>query len=169
MTSVASAYVPGPGGYYNPSDNSGPYSISSAGVVTLIGSGASGGSGSAVVTSAAAGGVGAPFRLPTSAASTNATRIKTGAGRVYKIRGINNAAAVRRLKFYDSVLSPPVPGTTAIFDVFILPVGAFSFDMADLGWSFTNGIGFALLQGSADSDTTAVAAGDITDLSIAYA
>jgi hypothetical protein len=86
---------------------------------------------------------------------------------VYKITGFNASASPKRIKFYNTATTP-VPGTTAVFFTRVLPVGAFSYDMMDMGWGFTTGIGYAVVAGNLDADTTALAAGDITDLEISY-
>lgn len=116
-------------------------------------------------TAAAAGGVVPLARLPSAAATTNATVAKASPGRLYKVTGYNAAGVLRRIKFYN-IATLPVPGTTPVYFSKPLPPGPFSFDQADLGWSFPAGIAFALVAGAADTDATALAAGDVTDLSI---
>lgn len=119
-------------------------------------------------------GVSSFSRLPSSAASTNAAVAKNGGGRVYKIIACNTTTTPARIKFYD-IASAPAPGTTAVKFTRPLPAAAAagglncaSYDAGDIGWSFSTGISYALTTGAADNDTTAVAAGAITDLSVEY-
>lgn len=116
------------------------------------------------VTSAA-GGISYVVRLASSGAGTNALLIKSGAGRVYKITGYNAASSVRWLHFYN-VATSPTPGTTSVFFTLPLPPGAYSFDMADIGYAFSTGIAYSITAGAADSDTTNTAAGDIIQQNI---
>lgn len=114
------------------------------------------------------GGIASTGRLASAAGSTNATNLKTTAGRVYNIQGINVAAYPVYLVLYDSAASPPVPGTTAIRKKIPLAASAaFSFDWPT-GLKFGTGIGFALTKLAADADTTALVAGDVLQLNIDY-
>lgn len=125
--------------------------------------------GNAVVNnaSAAAGGVSSTARLASSAATTNAINVKTSAGRVYQMIGRNNAAYPVYLVLYDSASNPPVPGTTTIRNKIHIPPGVFVFDFGP-GKSFATGIGFAFTKLVADSDTTAIAAGDVEAFNVEY-
>lgn len=108
-------------------------------------------------------------RLVSSAATTNATSVKTSAGDVFLVKGVNKAASTRYLKLYNKASAPTV-GTDTPFDVIELPAtAAFSISYASPGLYFSTGIAYAITGGGADSDTTALSAGDITSLSIAYA
>ena len=107
-------------------------------------------------------------RLASCAATTNATNVKTSAGRVYQLSGKNNAAYDVFLVLYDAATNPPVPGTTAIREKRVCPAGqAFVYDIP--GGVYANGIGYAFTQLVADADTTALAAGDITAFNLDYA
>lgn len=115
---------------------------------------------------ASTGGISVIGRFPTSAATTNATRVKGTAGRLYSVKGRNTAAYDVFLTVYDSAANPPVPGTTTIFTKWCIPAGsAFVFDWA-VGLEFTTGIGFAFVKNASDADTTAIAAGDIVAFSM---
>lgn len=125
-----------------------------------------------LTNSAAASGAGglaaAPSRLISAAATTNGTVVKATAGRVYKIRGYNAAAAVRYLKFSNSATI--TPGTTAVVCTFALkPSSDFDIDFGTLGLFFSTGICFCLTTGSADNDTAALTAADIVGLNIFFA
>jgi hypothetical protein len=118
--------------------------------------------------SAATGGIASTALLDSSAATTNALRVKNGAGRVYAVQGRNTAAYDVFLVLYDSTTSPPVPGTTAIRKKIPLPAGsAFALDWP-LGLTFATGIGYAFTKLTATADTTAIAAGDIISFNLDY-
>jgi hypothetical protein len=118
--------------------------------------------------SAATGGIATTARLPSSAASTNATNVKTTAGRVYSASGKNNAAYDVFLVLYDASTNPPVPGTTTIRKKIVCPAGqAFVYDWP-VGLSFATGIGYAFTKLVADADATALVAADITAFNLDY-
>lgn len=128
--------------------------------------------GTPVNGTAQTGGVAPLARLVSSAASTNATVAKASAGRVYRVFACNTTTTAVYLKFYN-VATTPVPGTTAVFLSRALPAAGAagglacqSFDVADIGWSFSTGIAFALTTGNADTDATAPVAGAVTQLSV---
>lgn len=118
--------------------------------------------------SAATGGIASTGRVAASGASTNATNLKTSAGRVYGVKGKNTAAYDVFLVLYDAATNPPVPGTTAIRCKICIPAGnAFALDWP-LGMSFANGIGYAFTKLGADADTTAIAANDVVAFNLDY-
>jgi hypothetical protein len=103
-----------------------------------------------------------PYKL-VSAASTNATSLKNGAGQIYSIVAMNINAAVRYLKLYNKASAPTV-GTDTPVQVYAIPGattgGGFSINIP-VGMEFTTGISFALTTGITDADTGAVAASEI--------
>ncbi|RWK86647.1 MAG: hypothetical protein EOR45_29935 [Mesorhizobium sp.] len=101
--------------------------------------------------------------LPSSAASTNATIAKASAGELHNVSGFNASASVKWLKVFNKA-TLPVPGTDTPFHLVPLPVGLFNVDCK--GLYFGTGIGFALTANPALLDNTAVAAADITGLSL---
>lgn len=107
-------------------------------------------------------------RLASSAASTNATNAKTAAGRVYGWQVTNKAAYDVFLVLYDSAANPPVPGTTTIRKKVCIPAGASYAQDFPNGLVFGTGIGFAFTKLGADSDTTAIASGDIVAFNLDY-
>lgn len=118
---------------------------------------------------AATGGFASVTRLLSAAASTNGTVVKASAGRLYKIRGVNAAAAVRWLKIYNKATTP-APGTdTPILTFALRASDVFDIDLDPIGYYFATGIGFGLTTGSADADTGALTAGDILGLNVIYA
>lgn len=109
-----------------------------------------------------------PFRL-ISAATNNATVVKSTAGEVWAIWAANISAAIRFLKFYDKATAPNplvdtpvfvcgVPGNTA---------GAGGSLPFPRGMAFNIGIGIVVVTGIADTDNTATAANEVA-VSIAF-
>lgn len=114
------------------------------------------------------GGLTSNSRIPSAAGTTNGTVAKASAGRLYKIRGHNAAAAVRYLKLHNS--TTVTPGTTAVTHTFALPAGqAFDIDFGLIGLYFATGICYSLTTGAADNDTGALTAGDILGLNVIFA
>lgn len=96
-----------------------------------------------------------------SAATTNATVIKGSAGTLYNIGASNTGAAVAFIKLYNKATAPTV-GTDVPVLVLAVPAnGNVDFDLGPLGHRFTTGIGMAITNLAADSDTTAVAASQV--------
>ncbi len=118
---------------------------------------------------ATAGGISTVVRLISAAATTNATVVKGSAGRLYKIRGYNAAAAVRYLKLYNKATAPTVGTDTPVATIALAPSAVFDLDMSDIGQYFATGIGFALTTGSADADTGALTAADVVGMAVWYA
>lgn len=107
-------------------------------------------------------------RLASAAATTNATLVKSSAGRLMHITGYNAATSVRYLKF-SNLTTTPVPGTSAAYLVFALaPSAPFQIDLSSKGMIFGTGIGYWLGPSSVDTDMTSVTAGDIVGLNIIY-
>lgn len=105
-------------------------------------------------------------RLPSAAASTNATSVKASLGNVFLISGYNAAATVRYLKLYDKASAPTV-GTDVPFATLALkPLDAFRFDFPSL--FMLTGIAYAMTTGAADADTGALTAADVVGLNIFY-
>lgn len=114
------------------------------------------------------GGISTTARLAAAAASTNATNVKTSAGRIYSAQGYNAAAYTVYLVLYDSASNPPVPGTTTIRKKIPIPATtAFALDWP-VGLSFATGIGYAFTKLPADADTTVLVASDILQFNLDY-
>ncbi len=118
---------------------------------------------------ATTGGIVAPFRLLSSAATTNATLVKNAPGRMVLIMGRNNAAAIRYLKFYNKNSAPTVGTDVPVLTIALDASAKFEIDLNPYGQYFTTGIAFAITGAVADNDTTAIAAADILALNIWYA
>jgi hypothetical protein len=115
------------------------------------------GSGAMTATSA--------YRLSSSASGTNGAVIKAGRGTVFNITAANASSTARYLKLYNKA-SVPAVGTDIPLWVGMLP-GQDSMQFI-VGLTFSAGIAMAITAGEEDSDSTAVAAGDIKSLNIAY-
>lgn len=100
------------------------------------------------------------------AASTNATSVKASAGRVHSIHLTSNAGGVTFFKLFNKASAPTV-GTDVPILVVRLAAGAVVNVEPPLGIQCSAGIAFCMVTGSADTDATAVTAGDI-DATITY-
>jgi hypothetical protein len=109
----------------------------------------------------------AASRIPSAAASTNATSAKASAGDVHVISGFNAAATVRYLKFYAKATAPTVGTDTPVITLALPATSAFNINLN--GHYIATGIAYALTTGAADADTGALTAADILGLTITYA
>lgn len=96
-----------------------------------------------------------------SAATTNATSVKTSGGIVYGVVASNINAAIRYLKIYNKASAPTVGTDVPVLTLAIPLTGVLSLNLGPLGLKLGTGIAFALTTGAADSDTAAVAANEI--------
>jgi hypothetical protein len=98
-----------------------------------------------------------------SAASTNATSVKTTKGNISGGRIFNTSAATKFFKLYNKATAPTV-GTDVPVETWPIAAGA-SLDVGAVvgvfGLLLTTGIAYAITGAVADNDTTAVAAGDV--------
>lgn len=94
------------------------------------------------------------------AATTNATLVKSTAGRIYGYHLTNNTAATKFVRFYNLTTAPTV-GTSV--PVMVVPVGPNDSVVVDhtIPISFATGISYSITGAFADLDATAVAAGDV--------
>lgn len=114
------------------------------------------GAGSAATTAA---------RLPSSAATNNATLVSANPGAIYSVNGYNASAGVIYLKFYDKATAPTVGTDTPVLTYALPPTATFSFETP---FGFATGIGYGLVTGAADNNNTAVGAGDVLGLTIVW-
>jgi len=103
-----------------------------------------------------------------SAASTNATSIKSSGGFVYQVLVSNTVVgtASRYVKIYDKASAPTVGTDRPVLQLPVLQSSATaSTGFAEVripdGMKFTNGIALSLNTGAADTDTGAVAANEL--------
>jgi hypothetical protein len=101
-----------------------------------------------------------------SAASTNASSIKTSSGQLMELSVFNPTAAVVYLKLYNKATAPaPATDGSLLMDVIPVPVnGRVAVEYGALGKRFPNGIGLAITGAPANADATAVAVGVIVSL-----
>lgn len=95
------------------------------------------------------------------AASTNATSLKASAGNLINLDVFNVAAYDVFLKFYNKASAPTVGTDTPVWTIPIKAGTGYSRPF-NVGKSFATGIAYAITKLQADSDTTVVAAGDLT-------
>jgi hypothetical protein len=95
-----------------------------------------------------------------SAATTNATSVKTAQGNLFSVHVHNINAAARFIKFYDKASAPTVGTDTPVATFYIGPTTAIRDIVFPEGMSFALGIAYALTALIADSDTTAVGANE---------
>ena len=95
------------------------------------------------------------------AATTNATSLKASAGNIFSIDVYNEAAYDVFLKLYDKASAPTVGTDTPVWTIPIGTKTGFSRDFPR-GRHFSTGIAYAITKLQADTDTTAVAANDLT-------
>jgi hypothetical protein len=96
-----------------------------------------------------------------SAASTNATSLKASAGNLGRIDVFNTAAYAVFLKIYNKASAPTVGTDTPVWTIPVASGGGYSTEFMR-GKSLATGIAYAITKLQADSDTTAVAAADLT-------
>ena len=96
-----------------------------------------------------------------SAASTNATSVKTVAGTISSILLSNFSAATKWFKLYNKISAPTV-GTDIPISTIAIPANSFyAVPIGPQGMRLVSGIAYAITGAQADTDTTAVAAGDV--------
>lgn len=106
-------------------------------------------------------------RIPSAAASTNATVAKASAGDIHRVTGYNDSAGLRYLKLYNKATAPTVGTDTPILTLALEAHSAFNIEIG--GYYCSAGIAYALTTGAADADTAAVTAADIVGLNVLYA
>lgn len=102
-----------------------------------------------------------------SAATTNSTLVQAGASQLMTLVATNISAAVIWLKIFNKATAPTV-GTDA--PVLLIPIAVnavVSLDLGTMGIAFPLGLGLCVTTGSANSNTGAVALGDLR-LALSY-
>lgn len=97
----------------------------------------------------------------TSAATTNATLVKNGASSIHNLMLTNYSAAIKYFKLYNKGTAPVVGTDVPVATIPIPANSHVSFSYAYSGLRLTVGIAYAITGAMPDSDTTAVAAGDV--------
>ncbi len=110
----------------------------------------------------------AASRIPASANSNNATVAKASGGVLRGVQLNNATAGVKYLKFYDKATTPaPASDNALLMATFALPASSV-FTAFGMEQKFLNGISYALVTGSGDTDNTSVAANDILGLNVFF-
>lgn len=96
-----------------------------------------------------------------SLATINLTSVKATAGSLFNLTYTNTAASIRYLKLYNKASAPVVASDIPILTI-PLAVGSFaSIPFGTLGRRFATGIAFAITGAAADTDATAIGAGEV--------
>lgn len=106
-------------------------------------------------------------RIPSSAATTNATSAKAAAGKLFFVGGYNASASVAYLKLYNKATAPVVGTDVPFFTLALPPTAVFVYDFTG-GFVFETGIAYGLTADAADAGTTAVASGAILGLNVGF-
>lgn len=96
-----------------------------------------------------------------SAATTNPTVVKGSAGTLYNIGASNIGAAAAFIKLYNKATAPTVGTDVPLLTLSVPAGGNVDFDLGPMGHRFGTGIGLAITNLAADTDTTAVAAAQV--------
>lgn len=95
------------------------------------------------------------------AASTNLTSVKTSAGQIYALTLTNMSGGIRYLKLYNKASAPVSASDVPVFTIPIAATSMLVLEFGTLGLRFTTGIAYAMTAGLADTDATALSAGDL--------
>lgn len=97
-----------------------------------------------------------------SAATTNATAIKTSPGTVYSVQASNSGAGNAFVKFYNKASAPTVGTDVAVKTIMVPAGGGFTAAIGDgIGAAFPLGIAMAITGVATTADATAVAAAQV--------
>jgi len=107
-------------------------------------------------------------RMTSNATTTNATLVKAGPGRVFKIRGYTGAPALRYLKIYNMESVPVVGTNKPLMTIPLRPSMEFDIDFGRYGLVCDVGIAFAITTGVSDLDATALTVNDVVGLNIIF-
>ena len=97
-----------------------------------------------------------------SVATTNSTSLKAAPGNIVAIDAFNMAAYMVFLKLYNKATAPTVGTDTPVWTIPIPANGGGYSGEFTVGEYFSLGIAYAITKLQADSDTTAIAVGDVT-------
>jgi hypothetical protein len=101
------------------------------------------------------------FHSLISAASTNATNVRTAASTIGTCVLTNTSASFKYVKFFNLAVAPTMGTSTPVIQFPIAPNSTLDVSMSFAGLRLTVGLSYAITGGSALLDTTAVAAGDV--------
>ncbi len=95
-----------------------------------------------------------------SAASTNATNVKASAGRVVGWSFVNTTGSIQYVKLHNTA-GTPTAGSGVVQTIAIPANGVNNMPLGGGGIGFATGIGYTIVTGSADADTTSTTAGSV--------
>lgn len=102
-----------------------------------------------------------------SAATTNATSVKTSVGTINHLTISNNGATGRYFKLYNKASAPTVGTDTPVHTIFVPPNSTVIFPCWPFWLRLATGIAFAVTWGIAVADTTVIVANEIV-VNISY-
>lgn len=97
----------------------------------------------------------------TSAASTNATSVKTSAAVLGNLILTNLSATVAFFKLYNKASAPTVGTDIPIATIEVAALSARQLEFGPMGQGFTTGLAYAITNLQPDADATAIAAGAV--------
>ena len=105
----------------------------------------------------------------TSIAGTNGTLVSASARRLVAGQIYNASTSVRYVSFYNKSTAPIVGTDTPFVTIAVMPNSVLSISgvIGNYGAAVISGLGFGVTGGFADTDTTAIGAGEVT-LSLLY-
>lgn len=96
-----------------------------------------------------------------SAATTNATLLKSAPANIFSVTLTNTGAAAAFVKLYNTTVSPTVGTTVPTLTIPVAANGVVSFSAAVNSIVFGTGLALAVTNLGTDADATAVAAGQV--------
>lgn len=96
-----------------------------------------------------------------SAANTNLTSVKASAGTLYSMAIRNTGAGAAYVKLYNKASAPALATDVPVIVFEIPAAGLLPINFGELGHRFATGIALAITGAQADTDATAVAAGQV--------
>lgn len=106
---------------------------------------------------------GASYHKLISAATTNATLVKSGAGKIAGGSFANTSASWRYVKFYNKNTAPVAGTDTPVITLAVQPGARLDLGQVfdQYGLRFGTGLGYAITGAPADNDATAIGAGEV--------
>jgi hypothetical protein len=103
-----------------------------------------------------------------SAATTNATNVKSGVPSIGSMIISNTSASIRYFKIFNLTVAPTMGTSTPVLNYAIMPNSTMAIDCSFAGTRLSSGLSYAITAGQALLDNTAVGAGDVV-VNISYA
>jgi len=103
-----------------------------------------------------------------SAASTNATNVKSSAPSIGSIIVSNTSSSIKYFKIFNLSVAPTMGTSSPVLNYAIMPNSTMAIDCGFAGIRLSSGLSYAITSGQALLDNTAVGAGDVI-VNISYA